>query len=299
MAKKVKREDLGLGINALFAQKKLETDSEEELTRELSNTVAEIPLAHIRVNPEQPRADFDEEALDLLADSIQTFGLIQPVTVRYLGTDEYQLISGERRLRATRRAGLERIPAYVRLANDKQEMLEMALVENIHREDLNAIEIAMAYNRLMEECQLTHEQLSERVGKRRTTVTNYLRLLDASAEVQQAIRERQISMGHARALLGVKDKARQAQWLRHVLDQRLSVRETERLTSKAENKKNSPAQPASRLSSEYRDVQQKLRAFFGSGKLEIKLKGQHKGQIVIPFQSADELNAMLDRLDDD
>ena len=298
MAKKVKREDLGLGINALFTNKKLDTGSEEELARELSHSVAEIPLPHIRLNPEQPRTDFDEEALDQLANSIKTFGLIQPITVRYLGPEEYQLISGERRLRATRRAGLERIPAYVRLANDKQEMLEMALVENIRREDLNAIEIAMAYQRLMEECRLTHEQLSERVGKRRTTVTNYLRLLEASAAVQQAIRERLITMGHARALLSVKDKSRQAQWLRRILEEGLSVRETERLTSKPDSGKSRSANDQPALSPEYRDVQQKLRAYFGSGKLEIKLKGRDKGQIVIPFQSARELNAMLDRLDD-
>ncbi len=296
MAKQVKKEELGLGINALFKNKNLDTSSEEKLSKDLTQQVAAIPIQDIRVNPEQPRKDFETEALESLSQSIQTFGLIQPITVRYLGPKEFQLISGERRLRASKMAGLREIPAYVRLAGDKQEMLEMALVENTHREDLNAIEVALAYQRLIEECDLSHKTLSERVGKERSTITNYLRLLELSAEVQQAIREKTISMGHARALLGLNSKAEQAAALRLVLDRNLSVRETEKLV-RQQNQTPKQRNPAS-LDADYKKVQQEFRSFFGSGKIELKVKDNGKGQVVIPFQNTEELNRLLDRLDE-
>jgi len=297
MAKQVKKEELGLGISALFKNKNLDTSSEENLSKDLSQQVAAIPLKHIRVNPEQPRKDFEPEALESLAHSIKTFGLIQPITVRYLGSGEFQLISGERRLRASRIAGLQEIPAYIRLAGDKQEMLEMALVENTHREDLNAIEIALAYQRLVEECNLSHKALSERVGKERSTITNYLRLLDLSAEVQQAIRDKDISMGHARALLALEKKSDQAKALRQVLDRNLSVRDTEKLVRQW-MQKSPPKTNTSSLDSQYQQVQQEFRAFFGSGKVELLVKKDGRGQVVIPFKDTEELNRLLDRLEE-
>ncbi len=298
MAKQVKKEELGLGISALFKNKNLDTSSEETLSKDLSQQVAAIPLKDIRVNPEQPRKDFESEALESLAHSIKTFGLIQPITVRYLGPGEFQLISGERRLRASRIAGLKEIPAYIRLAGDKQEMLEMALVENTHREDLNAIEIALAYQRLVEECNLSHKALSERVGKERSTITNYLRLLDLSAEVQQAIRDKDISMGHARALLSLEKKSDQAKALREVLDRNLSVRDTEKWVRQWIQKKANPSPSPPPLDSQYQQVQQEFRAFFGSGKVELQVKKDGRGQVVIPFKDTEELNRLLDRLEE-
>ena len=178
----------------------------EQVVKELSHTVAMIPVRQIAPNPDQPRKDFDEEALQELADSLKVYGLIQPVTVRRLSSDAYQLISGERRWKASQLAGLEEIPAYVRLAND-QEMMEMALVENIQREDLNAMEVAITYQRLIEEFSLRHEDLAQRVGKKRATITNFLRLLELPPVVQESVKEGEISMGHARALAGLDDFA--------------------------------------------------------------------------------------------
>lgn len=298
MAKQVKKEELGLGISALFKSKNLDTSSEEKLSRDLTQQVATIPLAEIRVNPEQPRKDFEAEALATLSRSIETFGLIQPITVRYLGPGEFQLISGERRLRASKMAGLTEVPAYVRLAGDKQEMLEMALVENTHREDLNAIEVALAYQRLVEECKLSHKALSERVGKERSTITNYLRLLELSAEVQQAIRDKDISMGHARALLALESRKDQAKALHQVLSQQLSVRDTEKLIRQWDSKGTSKKAGPVTLDSDYKKVQQDFRAFFGSGSIELKVNEQGKGQIVIPFQDTEELNRLIDRLEE-
>ncbi|MEL6866667.1 MAG: ParB/RepB/Spo0J family partition protein, partial [Bacteroidota bacterium] len=204
MAKKYKKKELGQGIRALLSNIDHGSSNEgpqEDVVRTLSNTIATIPLNSIEVNPGQPRIEFDEEALQELSESIKVHGLIQPITVRRLNEQTYQLISGERRMRASKIAGLKEVPAYIRLAND-QEMLEMALIENIQREDLNAIEVANSYQRLIEECELTHEALSERVGKNRSSVTNYLRLLKLPPDVQSAIKEQKISMGHARALAG-------------------------------------------------------------------------------------------------
>ncbi|MDX1666881.1 MAG: ParB/RepB/Spo0J family partition protein [Saprospiraceae bacterium] len=299
MAKKVKKKELGMGIRALLSNVEEEAEKDQgKVVRELSHSVAMIPITEIEVNPYQPRNEFDEEALEELADSIKVHGLIQPITVRRLQPNAYQLISGERRLRASKMAGLKELPAYVRVAND-QEMLEMALVENIQREELNAVEIAITYQRLIEECQLTHEKLSERVGKKRSTVTNHLRLLKLSPDIQKAIKEGQISMGHARALAGVEDFGLRDSLFRKTLRESLSVRALERLvrdyTKPATRNKSSKAKS---LPNEYKEVQKQFRDFFGSGSVSLKLKSEGKGQIVIPFNSVDELNDLIDRMED-
>lgn len=301
MAKKVDKRNLGQGIRALLKndlEEHIATNEPAAVVRELSHTVAMIPLAEIEVNPYQPRNEFDPEALEELSASIQVHGLIQPITVRRLAPNAYQLISGERRLRASRMAGLTEIPAYVRLAND-QEMLEMALIENIQREDLNAIEIAITYQRLKEECQLTDDQLAERMGKtkKRSTITNYLRLLRLPPNIQQAIKERRLSMGHARALAGVEDYGIREGFFRTTINEELSVRALEQLISRYQT----PKEPkeALALPDDYGDIQQRFRNFFGSKGVQLKLRDAGKGQIVIPFNTVNELNELLDRIEED
>jgi ParB family chromosome partitioning protein len=299
MAKKVSKNQLKSGIHAIFP--KLDEAIEKnpaQVVKELSNVVAKIPVKEIEVNPYQPRNEFDQEALEELATSIKTYGLIQPITVRRLSPNEYQLISGERRFRASKLAKLEEIPAYIRIAND-QEMLEMALVENIQRENLNAIEVALSYQRLKSECKLTDEKLSTRVGKKRSTITNYLRLLDLPIDIQTAIKEKQISMGHARALAGVNEYALQSVLFNKTISEGLSVRALENeIRSYQEAKKASATSSKSTLPDEYKNVEQEFKNFFGAGSIKLKLKGDGKGQIVIPFDSVNELNALLDRIEE-
>ena len=219
---------MGRGLGALLKNEETDITSKYSKQKDPSTvgSVALISIQSIETNPFQPRTTFDEVALKELADSIQTLGVIQPITVRKLGYDKFQLISGERRFRASQLAGLTEIPAYVRIAND-QSMLEMAIVENVQRQDLDAIEIALSYQRLLEECKLTQEELGGRVGKNRSTVTNYLRLLKLPEEVQAAIMLRKISMGHAKALLGSNDKELQIAILEEILEEGLSVRAVE------------------------------------------------------------------------
>ncbi|RMF26142.1 MAG: ParB/RepB/Spo0J family partition protein [Bacteroidetes bacterium] len=297
MAKKVKKKELGAGIAALLRNIETEPpEQQKELVRELTHTVASIPVEAIEVNPFQPRNDFDEESLQELAESIRVHGLIQPITVRRMAEGQYQLISGERRWRASKLAGLETIPAYVRLAND-QEMLEMALVENIQREDLNAIEVAITFQRLIDECSLTHESLSQRVGKKRSTVTNFLRLLKLPPDIQKGLKEGRISMGHARALLGVEDFAVQSALYREIITEGLSVRETERRVQAF----NQPQRPRARkpsLPDAYLQVQEQLRSRLGA-KVQLKRTPKGRGQIVIPFADDDDLNRLLDLLEED
>ncbi|MCB0562074.1 MAG: ParB/RepB/Spo0J family partition protein [Phaeodactylibacter sp.] len=271
----------------------------EQVVKELSHTVAMIPVRQIAPNPDQPRKDFDEEALQELADSLKVYGLIQPVTVRRLSSDAYQLISGERRWKASQLAGLEEIPAYVRLAND-QEMMEMALVENIQREDLNAMEVAITYQRLIEEFSLRHEDLAQRVGKKRATITNFLRLLELPPVVQESVKEGEISMGHARALAGLDDFAVQKYLLDKIIKEGLSVRALEKQVSdykQPKTKKSSGG--AQKLPDEYRHVEQTFQEFFGAkNQVKLKLKEKGKGQVVLSFNSVDELNELLERLED-
>src|SRR5471030_2612723 len=229
-----KRNALGKGLSALLNDSENinpnKTNKSVSASPEVNSlgSVNEIKLSEIEVNPFQPRTDFDEDALAELADSIKLQGLIQPITVRRVNAHSYQLISGERRLRASKLAGLTQIPAYVRTAND-QQMLEMALIENIQRENLNAIEVALSFQRIIEECSLKQEELGERVSKNRSTVTNYLRLLRLPPAIQASIRDGQISMGHAKALITIDDPSKQIYIHRHIIQQGLSVRKTEEM----------------------------------------------------------------------
>lgn len=295
---KAKKKEIGLGIRALLTNFDEQVEENQEMVvKELSHSVAMIPLNQIEVNPFQPRTDFDEEALRELANSLKTHGLIQPLTVRRMGHDQYQLISGERRLRASKLAGLEEVPAYVRIAND-QEMLEMALVENIQRQDLNAIEVAITYQRLIDECDLTHENLSDRVGKKRSSVSNYLRLLRLPPEIQNSIKKGDLSMGHARALAGVDDLGVQLLIFKKTLNEALSVRAVEQLISQYSKDKIAPKkEEPSGMTADYKRVEDQFRQFFGVKKLQLKLKRGGKGQIVIPFNSTAELNRMIDVLE--
>lgn len=293
---KAKKKDLGLGIRALLSNidDQETTTPKEEVVKELSHSVAMVPLTQIEVNPFQPRTEFDTEALEELSNSLKVHGLIQPITLRRLGKDKYQLISGERRFRASQMAGLEEVPAYIRLAND-QEMLEMALVENIQRQDLNAVEIAITYQRLLDECNLTHESLSERVGKKRSSVTNYLRLLKLPPEIQEAVREGEMSMGHARALAGIDQLPLQLMLFKKSLQDKWSVRELEKqIQLYTLSKKPAGKSGQSELPSDYKAVEDRFRKVFGIKKLQLKLKADGKGQLIIPFSSTSELNRLLD-----
>lgn len=308
MAKKLGRKaskvQLSSGIDALFGggKKKIEkalVDNAEEVVKELAKNFAMIKLVEIERNPDQPRYDFEETALNELAESIKVHGIIQPLTVRYMEPKRYQIISGERRWRASKLAGLTEVPAYIRVAND-QTLLEMAIIENIQREDLNSMEIASSYNRLKQECNLTDAELAERVGKKRATITNYLRLLNCHIAVQDAVKRDLISMGHAKAIAGI-DILLQEDFLNTLIEKNWPVRKTE---SQAKNykvpslkvKKTAPkAKPAGKFTAEHAKVLQDFKAFFGSGRLKIQLEdeGVGKGQIVIPFDSHDQLTELF------
>lgn len=301
MAKKLNKGEFGKGIRALLANpeqlEKAVHDNPQEVVREFTGNVAMLPITQIETNPYQPRTEFDQTALDELAASIRVHGLIQPVTVRRLHDKAYQLISGERRFRAGQLAGLTEIPAYIRLADD-QQMLEMALIENIQREDLNAVEIAISYQRLIDECSLTHENLSERVGKQRSTITNYLRLLKLPVDVQLAIKERKISMGHARALAAVNDISFQLSLLIQILQNDLSVRAVESLIARYQEERNDKkANPDNRLPENLRRIQDQFSAFFGA-KAVLKRDPKGKGQILLKFENDGELNRLLDAIEE-
>lgn len=302
-----KKEAMGKGIRALLQEIEEEspiTKINESSSDSIINTVSLIPLEQIEVNPFQPRTDFKEEALRDLAESIGVHGVIQPVTLRYVSPKKYQLIAGERRLRASKLAGLKSIPAYVRTAND-QESLEIALIENIQREDLNAMEIAINYQRLIDECSLTHESLAKRIGKDRSTITNYLRLLKLPVEIQQAIKEQTISMGHARAIISVNEIEKQLYIFDEILAKSLSVRKTEELvrlintgTVKPQVKKDKTK--AGSLTAAHKAVQNKLTDYFDTKvKLKPSSKTPGKGDIIIPYYSNDDLNRILDLLEND
>lgn len=223
---------MGRGLDAILGSPETDITSKDISGNYVVGAVAEIDINLIETNPFQPRTEFDETALNELAASIKEQGVIQPVTVRKLGYNKYQLISGERRLRASKLAGLSKIPVFIRVANDEQ-MLELALIENIHRENLNAIEVAISYQRLIAECNMTQEEVSEKVGKSRSAVANFLRLLKLPPEVQIAIRDGHITMGHARALINIEDKEQQLKLLQKIIEDELSVRETEEMADKA------------------------------------------------------------------
>lgn len=258
--------------------------------------IAEIELALIEVNPYQPRTHFDEEALRELGESIRTQGIIQPITVRKTDQNKYQLISGERRFQASKSIGLVKIPAYVRTAND-QQMLEMALIENIQRENLNAIEIALSYQRLMHECNLKQEELGDRVGKNRTTVNNYMRLLRLPPVIQAAVRDNKISMGHARALITIDSHDVQLRLFRKIVDEGWSVRKVEEEVRKLSllPRQDEPAKAKPAVKQEIKALQYRLSSVIGS-KVSIKSDENRKGEIKIPFGSKAELDRILDNL---
>lgn len=290
----MKKSALGRGLDALITMDDLKTGG--------SSSICEIELSKIQPNPEQPRSAFDEAALDELAVSIKALGVIQPITVRETGNDQYMIISGERRYRASLKAGLTQIPAYVKTAAD-ENVVEMALIENIQREDLNAIEIALAYQKLIENYGLTQEQLSERVGKKRTTIANYVRLLKLPAEIQMGLKDRKIDMGHARALISVEDPEVQIALYEQILSEGLSVRNVEELVKyvvaggKLEDKK-AEKQKADKaaLPEGYDMLKEHLSSFFQT-KIQLVCNNKGKGKITIPFSSEEELEKLISLLD--
>lgn len=293
-----KRNALGKGLGALL------DNSDEDVSNVgegLTNSVATIAIKQIVANPFQPRDEFEDEALTELAESILIHGVIQPITVRKVGAEKYELISGERRTRASIIAGLERIPAYVRLAND-QEMLEMALIENIQREDLNAIEIAMSYKRLLDECGLKQEELGDRVGKKRSTVNNYLRLLRLPATIQTALRKNEITMGHARALINIEDKSVQDYLCKRAVAEGLSVRKIEELvkeyqqTGAVPKKETATSVKAEKANfKEFKPYRDLLVNKLGSS-VEFTATNGEKGKIIIHFDDKPHLTDILEKL---
>ncbi len=294
MEEKKKKSVLGKGLSALISP--IENEQIDAVISNI-NAVQEIPLEWIEPNPYQPRVDFDQESLNELAESIKAQGIIQPITLRKLSDKEYQIISGERRFRASKLAGLTTIPAYIRSANDEQ-MLEMAIIENVQREDLNAIEIALGYKRLMDECHLTLEQLGEKIGKKRSTINNYVRLLKLPPEIQVAIRDNKISMGHARAIITIDNPVVQLSIFKQIIDKDLSVRQVEKLVQELahSNTKNSKKQQSpSPLDLHLRDIEIKLSKKF-SNKVNIINKEDGKGEIRIPYYSQEDLDRLLELL---
>ena len=295
-----KKNVLGRGLGALIADA-----AEEPVTREIVvSAIQELNLADIRPNPFQPRTEFDEEALSELAASIKAIGIVQPITVRAVEEGKYEIIAGERRFRASKLAGLSTIPAYIRKTED-DSLLELALIENIQREDLNAIEVAISYQRLIDECNLTQDGLSERVGKKRATIANYLRLLKLPAQIQLAVRDKKISMGHARAILGVEDPDTQLMIFEQILEYDFSVRKVEEIVRELVHPQvEEPAEAPvvedkpkkSNEIGDYIELQKHLSRRFDT-KVELKRNESGKGQIIIGFKSDAELEKIIELLD--
>ncbi len=287
-----KKYSLGRGLDALISTEEVHTGG--------SSTISEVPLDEITVNPNQPRREFDQEALQELADSIAEIGIIQPITLRKTDEDKYQIIAGERRYRASILAGKSTIPAYIRTADD-ENVMEMALIENIQREDLNALEIALAYQHLIEQYGLTQEKLSERIGKKRATIANYVRLLKLPATVQVAIRNKQIDMGHARALLALDDPKIQMKLFQEIIDHSYSVRKVEEMVKmiaggeydlasvKADKRKQT-------LPQEYEVLRNHLSSFF-KAKVGLTCSKDGKGRISIPFENESDLERIIELFD--
>ena len=291
-----KKNALGKGLGALLQ------DAAEEIKPRGgsgSSMQEELKLSDIRPNPHQPRTSFDEEALNELAASIKSIGIVQPITVREIGDGKYEIIAGECRYRASKIAGLETIPAYIRKA-EEDTVLELALIENIQREDLNAIEIAISYQRLLEECRLTQDALSERVGKKRTTISNYLRLLKLPAPIQLAIKERKISMGHARAIVNIEDPDTQYMVFEQIMKYDFSVRKVEEIVRELMNPKKEEEvdkkESKVKTIDDYNELQSHLSRYFET-KVDLKRNEKGKGKIVISFKSDGELERIVGLLD--
>ncbi|KAA5535919.1 ParB/RepB/Spo0J family partition protein [Paenimyroides baculatum] len=295
MAKAVKKQALGRGLSALLKDPANDIKSIEDTNADkVVGNIIELELDFIKVNPFQPRTNFNEETLKELATSIKELGVIQPITVRKIDFNKYELISGERRLRASKLAGLQTIPAYIRIANDN-ESLVMALVENIQRHDLDPIEIAMSYQRLIDEIQLTQEQMSDRVGKKRSTITNYLRLLRLDPIIQSGIRDGFISMGHGRAIINIEDHEVQTDIYHKIIKENLSVRETEALVKAyQEGLLNTGSVPVKKkITYTISDSQRKIFTEFFGAKVDVKIAANGKGAINVPFHSAEDLERII------
>ena len=282
---KQKTGGLGRGLGSILP------DIDLEAVNPATETVGTVPVDKVTSNPYQPRKEFDEAALEELAQSIRQQGVITPITVRRMPDGTFQLIAGERRLKASRKAGLKEVPAYIRTATDNQ-MMEMALVENIQRADLNAMEVALAYRSLIEECRLTHEELSEKVGKDRSTITNYLRLLSLPSETQLALSHDQISMAHARALAGVEDVERHLQILHQVIERHLSVHQTEQLVKEGKARPLAAPKRRGELPESHQAAQSRLKERFQSA-VEIKRTQRGKGTLTIAFNNDADFERIL------
>lgn len=285
-----KRNALGRGLGALI--------SEANEINNPASSIDEIDIADIEANPWQPRTTFDKDALEELSKSIKEVGIIQPLTLRKIADNKYQIIAGERRFRASKLAGLNRVPAFIRESDDKN-MLELALVENIQREDLDAIEIALSYQRLIDECSFSQETLSERVGKKRSTVSNYIRLLKLPAVIQKAIREREISMGHARAIINVQDPETQVMLYKQIITYDFSVRKIEEIVRKLNNEtpeEKEAKKPAAKYPEVYQNLEEHLSKHFSTN-VDFKINNKGKGRIVIPFDSNTDLERIIGVLD--
>lgn len=290
-----KKKALGRGLSAILESPDTDITSKDISGEFVAGAIASLPIHQIDANPFQPREEFNEEALNDLANSIREQGIIQPITVRKMGYDKYQLISGERRLKASKIAGLTEIPCYIRIAND-QQMLEMALVENIQRENLNALEVAISYQRLIDECDMTQEELSKSVGKNRSTITNYIRLLKLPAEVQVAVRDNKISMGHARALINIDDELTQTTILRNIILKDLSVREVEEIARNLNKQGSAPKEKITvEIPADVQDFRDLVAERFNT-KVNVSLSSKGKGNIVISFSSQKQLKNILEEL---
>jgi ParB family chromosome partitioning protein len=279
---------LGRGLGAL-----IDGVGKEVLEKKVEANL-NISVDSIDANPFQPRTNFDQQSLEELAASVKKLGIVQPLTVREADNGRYQLIAGERRLRAAKLAGLTHVPAYIRTADD-QAMLELALVENIQREDLDAVEVAISFQRLIEECRLTQEQLSDRVGKQRSTIANYLRLLKLPAEIQLGIKNKQLSMGHARTLINIDDPKKQINVYYKIIDSDLSVRQAEELVRQLQNEKIRDPEKIERkkkLNEEFSQLSEHLDRIF-SAKVSFRINELGKGKIVIPFENPEEMERIL------
>ena len=286
---------LGRGLDALIS-------TDDELHTSGSSSISEVPVSKIKANPNQPRREFAAEALNELAESIRQIGIIQPITLRKMDDGTYQIIAGERRWRASQMAGLSSIPAYIRTADD-ENMMQMALVENIQREDLNAIEIALAYQNLIEQYDLTQEKLSEKVGKNRATIANFLRLLKLPAQVQMALQNKEMDQGHARALLGLSKPSLQVKLFNEIKEKGYSVRQVEEMVKQLNNgetltngRHKLSDKTAKRLPEEYAELRNRLSDVFSS-KVQMTCNQQGKGKITIPFDSEEDLERIISMLD--
>lgn len=294
MNKAIKKQALGRGLSALLKDPENDIKSVEDKNADkVVGNIIELEIDAIEINPFQPRTNFNEESLRELSTSIKELGVIQPITVRKLEYNKYQLISGERRLRASKMAGLDSVPAYIRIANDN-ESLVMALVENIQRHDLDPIEIALSYQRLIDEIQLTQEQMSDRVGKKRSTIANYLRLLKLDPIIQTGIRDGFITMGHGRAIINIEDHDAQADIYQKIVSRNLSVRETEALVKSYQESLKPTADKEIKTSTfDIEDTQKKAFTNFFGAKVDVKVDGKGKGKITIPFHSEEDFNRII------